>query len=74
MPRPGSAPPAPFIAPMAGELDQRLATIADAISRKADVTSMPTYAGVHLIAPDGSTWMLSIDNTGALHTEQLMRT
>lgn len=65
--------PAPFIAPYSGDADQRLALIADALSRKADATSIPTYSAVMLIASDGSTWRLSVDATGALSTSAVPR-
>lgn len=73
MPRPGQ-PPAPFVVPTDGDLNQRLSSVAQAINRKADITSIPTYASIHLIAPDGSTWMVSVDATGALTTMQMPRT
>ena len=47
--------------------------LADAISRKADLTSIPTYSAVMLIAPDGSTWNVSVDSAGALVTAQVPR-
>lgn len=72
MPRPGAAP-APFIAPTGGDMDLRLSQVADAINRKADITSIPTYSSIHLIAPDGSTWMVSISTTGVLTTMQMPR-
>jgi hypothetical protein len=65
--------PAPTIPPFSGTPDQRLALLADAISRKADNTSIPTYSAVMLIAPDGSTWRLSVDATGALSTAAVPR-
>ncbi|HEY2417531.1 MAG TPA: hypothetical protein VGH84_06400 [Steroidobacteraceae bacterium] len=65
--------PAPFIAPYDGELNQRLAIIAQAISQKADITTEPVYAAVMLIAPDGSTWRLSVATGGALSTVQVTR-
>jgi hypothetical protein len=55
-------------------MDQRLAMVADALSRKADATSIPTYNAVMLIAPNGSAWRLSVDNTGALSTAAVPRT
>jgi len=73
MPRPGFSPPAPFVVPLHGDLEVQMAAVANAVNRKADVTSMPTYAGVHLIAPDGSTWMLSVANDGSLVTMHLPR-
>lgn len=54
-------------------MDLRLSQVADAINRKADITSIPTYSSIHLIAPDGSTWMVSISTTGVLTTMQMPR-
>jgi hypothetical protein len=65
--------PAPFIAPTSGDLDQRLAIMAAALSRKADATSEPTYSALLLRAPDGSTWKLSVSSAGALTTTQVVR-
>ena len=73
MPRPGLSPPAPFIAPMSGDIDQKLQAMAGAINKKADITSVPTYAHIHLIAPNGAVWMLSVDDTGALSTMVMPR-
>jgi hypothetical protein len=67
------APVAPFIAPFSGTDDQKFAMVADALSRKADATSIPTYSAVLLIAPNGSAWQLSVDNTGALSTSAVPR-
>lgn len=66
--------PAPYIAPAYGELQDQLAHMATAISGRALITSAPTYASVGLIAPDGSTWRITVDATGALHTTQVSRT
>jgi hypothetical protein len=65
--------PAPFIAPTSGDIDQRLALMASMMSRKANMTDQPTYAAVLLIAPDGSTWKLTVNATGALSTAQVVR-
>ena len=73
MPRPGVSPPAPFVVPMGGDPEQQMTAIQQAINRKADITSIPTYASIHLIAPNGSVWMLSIDNTGAISTAEMPR-
>ena len=66
-------PPAPFTAPMSGTLEQRLAAVADAINRKADTNGTAVFPFIGLRSPDGSTWKLSIDNTGALITEAVPR-
>ena len=66
-------PVAPFIAPVSGDLEQRMAQVAQAINRKADVTSEPTYAAVVLLAPDGGAWRVTVDDTGALSTVSVPR-
>ena len=73
MARPGLSPPAPFVVPQGTDIGLQFVAVAQAINRKADVTTIPTYSSIHLIAPDGSTWMVSIDNTGTLHTMQMPR-
>jgi hypothetical protein len=65
--------PAPFIAPFAGDLDQRLSIMAAAMSRKADMSDEPVYNAVQLIAPDGSTWKLTVSATGVLTTTAVPR-
>jgi hypothetical protein len=64
-------PAAPFIAPAAGDLDQRLGQVADAINRKADSTTVPTFEAVRFRATDGSTWQLRISPTGTLILDQV---
>jgi hypothetical protein len=66
-------PAAPFIAPYSGDPDQRLAIIADALSRKADQTSEPAYNAVLLRSPDGSTWRVTVSAAGVLTTAQVTR-
>jgi hypothetical protein len=73
MSRPPRAP-APQQVPLIGSLDQKLATLSQAISAKSDVTLEPTYAAVLLMSPDGSTWRVTISATGALQTAQVPRT
>ena len=65
-------PPAPFVAPVSGNIDQRLAQIADAINQKAD-RNTPVFYWVKLISADGTTWALSVDNGGNLHTTKVLR-
>ena len=71
----GSLPraPAPFIAPTSGDIDQRLHQVANAINKKADTTTMPTYASVRLIAPNGTVYAVSVDNSGAISTAVVPR-
>ncbi len=68
--RPVSRPPAPFQAPTAGSIDERLAIMAQEINRKANAgLAGPAYSFLGLIAPDGSTWRVSVDNAGVIVTE-----
>lgn len=67
-------PPAPFIAPYSGEIDQKLAMVAEVINRKADVTSTPTYKTVRLIAPNNTVYEISVSNAGVLSTAAVPRT
>jgi hypothetical protein len=72
--RPVSPAPAPFIAPVSGSLDQRLAQMADAINRKADAggaTTAVPFVGIR--SPDGTTWRLMVDDTGVVHTQAVPR-
>jgi hypothetical protein len=67
-------PPPPFQAPVSGSIDQRLADLAAAINRKADAGLANTAVHfIGMIAPDGSTWRLYVDSSGALHTELVTR-
>jgi hypothetical protein len=67
-------PPAPFSAPTTGDINQRLAEIVDALNRKANANGATVFPFIGLMAPDGSTWKLSVDNAGALHADQVPRT
>lgn len=72
--RPASHPPAPFTAPLSGDLDQRLAAIAGAINRKMDAgVQSAAFHFLALISDDGTTWRLTVDNAGALHTQAVPR-
>lgn len=62
-------PPAPFIAPASGDLDLRLAQVAQAINKKADATTQPVFSGVGFIAPNGTVYMLTVDNAGNFRSE-----
>jgi hypothetical protein len=66
-------PPAPFTAPVSGSIEQRLAAVADALNRKADVNGAAVFPFIGLRSPDGSTWKLSVDNAGTLQTEVVPR-
>ena len=64
--------PAPFTAPISGDINQRLTAIAEAINRKADATASPAFNSIVLRAPDGSNWQLSVNASGAVITTQVM--
>jgi len=66
-------PPAPFSPQLSGDLRDQMRRIADALSRKADATTEPTYAAVLLLAPGGATYRLTVDDTGALATVAVAR-
>jgi hypothetical protein len=59
-------PPAPFSPQLSGNINDQMRRVADAISAKADATLEPVYTAVQLIAPDGSTWRISVDTAGVL--------
>ncbi len=68
-------PPAPFTSPLSGDIDQRLADIVAALNRKQDQGIQGTAQHfLALIAPDGSTWRIEIDDAGVLHTSVVPRT
>jgi hypothetical protein len=60
------APAAPFVAPASGPIDQRMAQLAAAISRKADQTMQPAYNSVILLSPSGAPWRVSVSDVGVL--------
>lgn len=66
-------PPAPFVAPISGDIDQKLAQVAAAINRKADEQGTPTFAWVKLMAPGGKVYAISVDDIGNLHTTEVLR-
>jgi hypothetical protein len=65
-------PAAPFVAPISGELDQKLAQVAAAINRKADVTAVPTFSAIMFATSNGETWRFYIDVGGAVRIEQVI--
>ena len=65
--------PAPFTAPTSGDIDQRLAAIADALNGKASATSPPAWPFIGLRSPDGTMWKISVDDTGFIHTAAVPR-
>lgn len=72
--RPVSRPPAPFTVPANGSIDERFAAIASAINRKQDAgIASSAFHFIGIISPDGTTWRLTVDDAGDLHTEQVPR-
>jgi len=72
--RPLSRPPAPFQAPTAGSIDERLAIMAQEINRKANAgLAGPSYAFLGLRSPDGTNWRVTVDDAGVIHTEATPR-
>ena len=67
------AAPAGFVAPMAGSIDQRFAAVATAINAKADRNHAATFEYIRLVSPDGTTWAVSVDDTGILRTTKVLR-
>jgi hypothetical protein len=65
--------PAPFTAPTSGDLEQRLAQIAEALNGKASATTPPAWPFIGLRSADGTMWKISVDNTGAIHSEAVPR-
>lgn len=60
-----------YVAAMGGTVDERLAQMADAINRKADSNSSPVFVNIVLISPNKTRWLVSVDDTGALVTEEI---
>jgi len=68
-------PAPPYQAPMGGSLDERLANMAAAISRKADQGVQGTAQHfLALIDPSGQTWRIEITTAGVLVTSLVPRT
>jgi hypothetical protein len=68
--RPVSRPPAPFTVPANGSIDERFAAIASELNRKQNAgIAGPAFHFYGIISPNGTTYRLTVDDTGALHTE-----
>jgi hypothetical protein len=66
-------PAAPFVAPLSGDINQRLAQVADALNRKADANGASVFPYIGLTDSSGQTWKVTVDTSGALHTEVVPR-
>lgn len=64
--------PTPFTAPVSGDINMRMALIANAINSKADAHT-PTFTWIKLTSPNGTTYAVSVDDGGNLHTTQVLR-
>jgi hypothetical protein len=62
-------PPAPFAAPVSGDINQRLQQMADAINSKASATVTPVWHSLALIDETGQTWRVKVHADGTLHTD-----
>lgn len=72
--RPVSRPPAPFTVPASGDLDQRLAAIAAELNKKANAgLAGPAFRFIGLTSANGTTFRLTVDDAGTLHTEAVPR-
>lgn len=65
-------PPAPFVAPVTGTIDQKLAQVAAAINRKMDANSQPTVSAIIFATSNGENWRFYIDSGGAVRIEQVV--
>ena len=66
-------PAAPFIAPVSGDINQRFAQVAAAINQKADANSASVFPFIGLTSPNGTTFKVTVDDTGAISTEAVPR-
>lgn len=67
-------PAAPDVAAYSGSIDQRLAMLAQQVSRKATLNGVPAFTAIMLTDPNGVVWRVSIDTNGNLDTAQVPRT
>ena len=61
----------PYIASSSGTVEERLDAMAGALSRKADTNGSPVFVSLVLVAPNGARWLVTVDNLGALKTEEI---
>ncbi|HXI58309.1 MAG TPA: hypothetical protein VNO55_19715 [Polyangia bacterium] len=72
--RPVSYAPAPFAVPAGGTIEDRFNAIAIELNRKANAgTAGPAFRFIGMISPNGTTWRLSVDDAGVVHTEVVPR-
>lgn len=65
--------PAPFIAPVSGDIDQKLSQMATAINALAATRVSPTFEHITLTDELGQTWALYMQSNGQIRTELVTR-
>jgi predicted nucleic acid-binding protein len=66
-------PAAPLLVPTRGTIEERLQVIVQALGRKAEQTAEPVCSAVLLLAPNGTTYRLSVNDAGTLATAAVPR-
>lgn len=59
-------PPQPYVAPVNGTVEERLADIARAINTKADRVGIPNVSAIQMTGQDGLPYLIYVDATGVL--------
>ena len=67
------APPAPFVAPVGGDIDQRLSQIVSMINSLQATNVSPTFDHITLRDELGRTWALYMQSNGQIRTELVAR-
>lgn len=62
-------PPAPYVAPQIGTVEERLADIARAINTKADRVGIPNVTAIQMTSETGLPFLIYVDATGTLRCE-----
>jgi len=61
-------PPDAFLSQLSANPQDQMRQVAEALSRKADVTTAPAYVAIILMDPSGIQWRVSVDTVGNLQT------
>ena len=59
-------PPAPYVAPTNGTVEERLADIARAINGKADRVGIPNVTALQMTSESGLPFLIYVDSAGTL--------
>lgn len=62
-------PTPPYEAPTAGTIDERLAHVAHAINRKADLRGVPNFTAITLHGANGQDYIVYVDSAGVLRAD-----